>query len=153
MIYQWKPEARIKIDAQAAGAEMERLRVIHNGRLEAAMLVDAARNEENPLHDHFEWDDTKAAEAHRSEQARYLIRSIVVQVDSQISAEPVRAFVSVKRDEDRSFTSFAHALSDAELRAQVLADAMRELVAWRKRHAELTELANIFALVDQAQEA
>ncbi|MEE2741122.1 MAG: hypothetical protein VYA35_07085, partial [Pseudomonadota bacterium] len=66
---------------------------------------------------------------------------------------PVRAFVSVKRDGDRSYTSVQHALSDSDLRAQVLASAWAELEAWRRRHAELIELAKVFAVIDQARPA
>ena len=154
MIYQWKSGSHVSIDAQAAGEEMEKLRTLYNGRLETQMVVEAARDEHSPLHDHFEWDDTKAASAYRNDQAAYLIRCITVEVDNGLGlASPVRAFVSVKRDEDRSYTSVQHALSDSELRAQVLASAWAELEAWRKRHAELIELAKVFAVIDQARPA
>ena len=83
-----------------------------------------------------------------------MILTIIVQVERP-NREPVvtRGFVSVRRDDDRSYTSVAHALSDEELRAQVIADAWRELVAWRQRHAELIEFARIFAEIDQARAA
>ncbi len=154
MIYQWKSGSHIGIDAQAAGEEMEKLRTLYNGRLEPQMVVDAAKDESSPLHDHFEWNDTKAAAAYRNGQAGHLIRCITVEIDNGSGeVAPVRAFVSVKRDEDRSYTSVQHALSDSELRAQVLASAWAELEAWRRRHAELIELAKVFAVIDQARGA
>ena len=94
-----------------------------------------------------------AAEQHRLAQAGYMIRSLVVTVEQVERPSPVRAFVSVQRDHDRSYTSVKHALSDAELRAQVVAAAWAELVAWRKRHAELVELAAIFGMIDQARDS
>lgn len=150
MIYNWKPRAQIKIDAQAAGAELENIRLAHNGRLETGDVVSAARDKASVLHDHFEWDDVAAAEKFRLEQAGYLIRSIEVIVEEGDVANPIRAFVSVTRDSDRSYTSIQHAMSDDELRQQVIAQAWSELEAWRQRHAELIEFAAIFSVVDQA---
>lgn len=149
MIYQWKPGAHVHIDAQAAGEEMEKLRVLYNGRLETHMVLEAAKDKASALHDHFEWDDGIAATAYRNEQAGHLIRCITVEIEKPDgSAAPVRAFVSVKRDEDRSYTSVQHALTDADLRLQVIAQAWHELAAWRKRHAELIEFGSIFAAID-----
>lgn len=154
MVYQWKPEARAKVEAQVAGEELERIRTWNNGRLEAAAVVEASRDPGAPLHDEFEWSDRKAARAYRTEQAKYLIRSITVLAERpNAPPAPVRAFVSVKRDEDRSYTSIGHALSDDELRAQVVTQAWRELEAWRRRYAELVDFANVFAVVDQARAA
>ncbi len=153
MIYRWKAGSRIMIDAQSAGEEMERLRVRQNGRLETGDVLEAARPPESPLHPHFDWNDTIAAERWRMEQAGHLIQCITVSIEKPDGAAvPVRAFVSVKRDHDRSYTSIAHALSDEDLRRQVLGAALRELVAWRARHTELTELAQLFGLVDKLSE-
>lgn len=133
---------------------MERIRIRNNGRLEGIDVVEASRPKTAPLHSAFEWDDAKAAEAYRVDQAAHMIRHIDVVVERADGENaPVRAFVSVKRDEDRSYTSVQHALSDAELRAQVLASAWAELEAWRRRHAELIELAKVFAIIDQARGA
>lgn len=154
MVYQWKPGSVHRVNAQVAGEELERIRVHQNGRLEAADVVRESRDPWAPLHGEFEWNDGKAAESYRNEQARGLIRHIAVQMPKPDGSEgAVRAFVSVVRDTDRSFTSTAHALSDAELRRQVLDQAWRELEAWRNRHAELVELAEIFATIDQARPA
>ena len=53
------------------------------GRLTPDAVVNAARDSENPLHPHFEWDDTKAAEAHRRNQARTLIKTVTLSVQYQ----------------------------------------------------------------------
>lgn len=154
MVYQWTSGAHCSVPAQTAGEEMERIRVRQNGRLEAADVVRESRDPAAPLHPEFEWDDDKAADAYRVEQAKYLIRHIAVEMQTRQGDDtPVRAFVSVVRDSDRSYTSTAHALSDVELRQQVLASAWRELESWRNRHAELTELAEVFATIDQARAA
>lgn len=154
MIYQWKGGSHLLIDAQAAGEELERIRVRQNGRIESEDVVREARDEASPLHPAFDWNDATAAEKYRVEQAKYLIRSIEIVIDKSGEEQiPIRAFVSVKRDEDRSYTSTIHALADPELRAQVVQQAFNELEAWRKRHAELTEFARVFAEIDQARGA
>lgn len=154
MVYQWKHGSRIDLDPQAAGEELERIRTWNNGRLEPLNVVEASRDAGAPLHTAFEWDDGKAAQSWRLEQARYVIRSVEVIVPKHSGGEaPIRAFVSVERDADRSYTSVHHALSDKELRVQVLRQAWADLEAWRQRNAELVEFAEIFAMIDQARDA
>lgn len=150
MIYRWKSGSHApKIDAQVAGEELERIRVRNNGRLDNGDVVREARDKASPIHSAFEWNDKKAAEAYRLDQAGDLIRSIdVVMTEPDGPKKQLRAFVSVKRDEDRSYTSIGHAMSDEELRAQVVAQAWAELDAWRKRYAELVELAKVFAVIE-----
>lgn len=153
--YGWRPGSRVKIDADKAGREMEDVRRQNGGALTPAALLERARSANAATHDHFEWDDKVAAEEHRLAQAGDLIRAITVDISrSNVEeAKPIRAFVSVEREGARSYTSTAHALSDEELRRQVLDRAWRDLEAWRERHAELTEFAKIFSAIDQARAA
>lgn len=44
------------------------------GRITPALIVEVARDPESPLHQCFEWDDSIAAERHRLDQARRLLR-------------------------------------------------------------------------------
>jgi len=57
-----------------------------SGRLDPNTVVRAARPRNHPLHEYFEWDDSKAAHSHRLAQARALIREVqvVVRTDAQI---------------------------------------------------------------------
>lgn len=66
-----------------------------NGDLTPALVVDAARDEDHPLHDRFDWDDSDAAEKWRINQAAHLIRS--VKVTREIAPDRVihvRAFIA-----------------------------------------------------------
>lgn len=148
--YFWKPQAGIPVDAQVAGEELERIRVSRNGRLTQDDVVQEAKAKDSPLHPAFEWNDKKAAHQYRLTQAGYMIRMITVSVDTGDGSEkePIRAFVNVKRDEDRSYTSVVHAMSDADLRAQVIAQAWKELEDWKKRHHELVEFARLFTVIE-----
>lgn len=152
--YAWRPGSRISIDPNKAGRELARIEKAE-GSLTAEVVLERAKSANSSLHDHFEWDDSRAAEQHRLTQAGELIRSITVDVSrSNLEpAKPVRAFVNVREEEQRHYVGTARAMSDKELRQQVLARAYAELEAFRRRYAELTELSAIFAAIDQAQPA
>lgn len=153
-VYAWKSHAAIPVDAEIAGKALESLRVRNNGRLSQHAIVEAARPADAPLHPAFEWNDHEAAELYRRQQAGYMLRMIVVQAPEQPpDAPPVRAFINIDEGEgERYYTSTAAALSDADLRARVLANAWHELRAWRDRYQEIEELAEVFAKVEEVGE-
>lgn len=151
--YAWRPGSRVSLDADKAGRELENIRNTHGGELHAPDVLERARSANSSLHAHFEWDDGRAAEAHRLSQAGELIRSITVDI-SRSNVEPakqVRAFVSVARETGRSYTSTLHAMGDKDLRRQVLEAAWRELLAVRQKYEGLEELARVFAAIDEAR--
>lgn len=81
-----------KIDPESAAAELSRIRTIH-GALTPAVIVEEAEVESSPIHPHFEWDDTKAAAAHRQQQASQLCRAIIVIEDKK---QPYQMLTHVK---------------------------------------------------------
>jgi hypothetical protein len=50
------------------------------GKLEPDQIINEAVKEDSPLHYYFEWDDEKAGQAHRLDQARELIRRVKIVV-------------------------------------------------------------------------
>lgn len=80
------------VPAEVAGKELDRITAKH-GVLIPKDVVDEARPDEAPLHPVFEWNDSVAAEEWRKEQARSLIREIVVIVDEK---PPINQFVSIQ---------------------------------------------------------
>jgi hypothetical protein len=62
--------------------EQSELTKIYNrdGAITTSAVLTEARDPENPLHKHFEWDDSEAAEQHRLAQARNLIKRVRVLV-------------------------------------------------------------------------
>ena len=152
--YSWRPGSRVTISAQAAGKEMAAIEKTE-GRLEPELVLERARSGNSALHGHFEWDDSVAAEQHRLGQAGELIRAIVVDI-SRSNVEPpkpTRAFVSVEKPTGRSYVSTTTAMSDATMRRQVLERAWGELLAVRRKYADLRELAAVFAAIDRDRPA
>ena len=152
--YLWRSGSRIALDAQKAGKELARIER-SSGILTPELVLERAALTTNPLHTHFEWDDSKAGHAYRLTQAGELIRSITVETSRSnvLPSQPVRAFVNVEEAGSRHYTGTARAMGSKELRAQVLAKAWRDLEAWRQRYAELSELSRIFEAIDQARDA
>lgn len=64
------------IDVSVAVRETIKALEDADGRITPEAVIEAARDEGSPLHQQFEWDDSKAAHGYRLEQARTLIRSV-----------------------------------------------------------------------------
>lgn len=60
--------------------EIERIRVMHGGILQAEDVLEEAKNPASPLHPMFEWDNAAAAHQYRLDQARALIREVRVEM-------------------------------------------------------------------------
>lgn len=152
MVYAWKQPGRISVPADVAGAELNRIRAEQGRFFTPAAVVHASRPEDAPLHPAFEWNDAKAAQAHRETQAKEIIRSIVVVPADQSDAEPVRAFVSVQlEDEGHRYTTTTHALAVADLREQVLAQALRDMQAFQRRYGQFLDLSGVREAFDRAR--
>ena len=132
---------------------LEAIRVANEGILRAQDVVDAARAEESPLHDWFEWDDSVAAENHRRQQARELIR-VYVKVEKRDTPE-TRAYVSLESDRRSpggGYRSVSDVFTNPERRAELLTQALREASLWRTKYKALEELAGVFDAIEAAQQ-
>lgn len=155
--FKWAEGARVPIDAQVAGERLEQLESVAGGPVTPKQVVDDARPEDAPLHPVFEWDNGKAAELYREEQARHVIRSVRIVVQQETEEQPakaVRAFVNVVDGSGRQgYMPTIKALSDNDLREQVLRNAWGEIQSWRERYRELQELTGIHKAIDDVQQS
>lgn len=133
-------------DAQVIGEALEAIADQNDGHVTPAAVVAAARAKGSPLHQFFEWDNRKAADAWRLDQARSLIR--VVAVEPTPDAEPVRAFLSVNTGKTH-YHHVREVLTSRDLQLRVLQQAERDLDAWQKRYASLEDVCE---LVTRARE-
>ncbi|MCW5615843.1 MAG: hypothetical protein KIT32_12040 [Rhodocyclaceae bacterium] len=153
-MYKWKDGARFaekKISAQAVGERLEELRAESGGFIRPEDVVEDARSPNSALHNAFEWDDSAAAEQYRLGQARTLIRSVAVKIETGEQVKTYRAFVNVRQEDSAKYTSTVSALSDEETRRQLLTKAWNDLQAWRKKYAELRELAGVVSMLDEVE--
>ncbi len=118
------------------------------GTITPERVVEAARDPKSPLHSRFCWDDTEAAHQWRLQQARQLIRVCVSVLPGTTVNE--RVFVSLARDaykEGGGYRVTAEVLSDAELREEMLAEALKELDIFKQKYSRLSELSEIFSAI------
>ncbi len=150
MAYKWTPGSRLSGDADTVGEQLEKIRKVHHERLEAVDVVNAASDDrESALGQLFEWNLKKAARKHWVEQARYIIRSIVVVMTDPQFDRPIRAFVQIEKDDASYYTSIAHVMSKADMREQLLERVLKEMQEWAKRYADFKELAGVFEAIDK----
>ena len=153
MAYAWKKRVAgyaAKVAADEAAAELIRIKT-DRGQLRPADVVDESRPDEAPLHPVFEWDDHVAAEAHRCEQARHLIRSVVITGDDGQPGD-VRAFVSIDCDGPPEYVQVEEARDDEEMRGQVLDKALTALRAWSRTYGSLKEFMALTTIIEQTIE-
>jgi hypothetical protein len=155
-IYEKRAGFRLKVNAQDAGEELQRISEKHGGAT-PQNIVDESREEGAVLHPEFEWCDEIAAEAHRRTQASTIVRAVVV---IEPDMPKTRAFESVSvnvLDDDakpeQKYYSREHVMSHAEARAELIGQAIKEAVSLRQRYRDLSELAEVFAAIDKAAEA
>jgi hypothetical protein len=153
LIYQFREGSRFPGKPQAAGEELERIADIHGGKVIPGDVRDESRPEDAVLHRFFTWDDWTAAELHREEEARRLIRSIVriEHVPGEPEPRPLIAYVHVRTPEgEPCYMSTATVMSDEQLRAQAFADALSQLNGWRNRYGHIHELQGVFEAINLA---
>lgn len=158
-MYKWKRGSVHNVDAEVAGEALKRMADKH-GRLTPRLVVDESRPKKAPLHDEFEWNDSVAAEMYRENQARYVMRTITVDIVGREEKPPIRMFVNILPEPEtetdvepeRCYVQTVEALQRPDWRQQVLERALKELEAWRQRYEDLEELAVVFASMDVVKE-
>jgi hypothetical protein len=140
-------------------AALESLINRNNGRIGPRTLLEDARDPNSPFHSKFEWDDEVAGEQYRLAQASHFLREwkgVVMRVSSEsksIVVEVGRALQSPASDRSkggRSYQSIETIMADPVKRDDLILTVLNELRAYRKRYAQLIELANVWHEIDAA---
>jgi hypothetical protein len=138
--------------------ELNRIAKANEGELTPEAVLESARSEKSPLHSHFTWDDTEAAEKLRLIEAQLLIRMVRVKVEMPGREQPVavRAFVNVKPADVNSdseaykvYVPLGRALESDNYREQMLANAASDLASFKRKYAVLKELSEVFEAADK----
>lgn len=104
------------------------------GVLTVDAVLEEAQDENSPLHRHFEWDDTVAADAHRRYQARILIQRCRITI---ASPEPIniRTFVSLPTDRENGggYRLTTTVMDDERMREELMHDIRLTIARWTKK--------------------
>ena len=152
--YAWVKGSKVKgVSAAVAGAEIDRLLSKHHDQLSAKKVLEEARPITSPIHKAFDWNDHTAADQHRLEQARHLLRSVtVIIIPSNNVPYEVRVTTALKDAEDPKgslYGATVHILSDPGKRKLALQQAYSELLSFRRKYEHLQELRTIFEAIDK----
>lgn len=146
MVYEWKTASYIKTDANIAGKQCEELEKTVG--LTPKNLLDANRDENAPLHNEFEWNDSVAAEKYRERQAQHIIACLCVRAETTNGekSEPVRAFL--KTAPGSEYQPLEVILQSADSHSAMLAMALKELKAFQRKYKALAELKPLFDVLE-----
>ena len=121
------------------------------GKITPKAVVDEARDKSSPLHDYFDWDVSTASEKYWLYQARTLINHITVVVNYETGDEQ-KAFFNVREEMEDAKTVYVNierALSDRDMRGQILQNALAELQYWKQKYKEYSEFRGIVNAIDK----
>lgn len=120
------------------------------GLLRPDEVVREASDPESPLHPYFTWDDSEAAEKHRRNEARDLIRSVEVLILTESRTVKAVGYVRDPRlpADEQGYISVAKLRTDTELaRESLIEEFQRAGAALARAH----RLAFAFQLDDEVK--
>lgn len=150
--YEWN-HYKYPVNAQVAGEYLEGLDKKHNG-VTAEIILDESRDKKAVLHPCFEWDNKKAAEQYRLQQARNLMSNLVqVEIIEEKSKKAtntcVRAFVSIEPHNNKAvYRPISLAMSNEDTRKVVIANAYKELLMFKGKYEKFIEFKSIIEAID-----
>lgn len=171
--YSYREGYSFKVPAQIVGETFER--IIDSGvQLTAQSFLDESRPEESPTHALFEWDDSIAAEKYRLHQSKNVILQIecvetsieTSETDSEVEVVERsehqedgqhyrHAYVNVNQKRPGQMGNYVPvqtALSNDEMRIQVLRNAISALRSIERRVNYLEELAEVCKIIRDLDE-
>lgn len=132
-------------------AELHKIAARYDGALLPEVVVSAASNEKSPLHSCFTWDDGIAADQYRLWQARQLIRVSIQIVPGTDKMERIWVSLTPDRQLDGGYRSLISVMSDKNLRAQLLLDALDDMDCFQAKYQRLKELAAVFSAMKRVR--
>jgi len=149
----WTRKPKNAPDANVANKFIERIKEKRGGITPQLLMIESKRKK-SPLHNCFEWDDSKAAEEFRIVQAREILRFLVVEIESDDEQEEprtVRAYIapsSVGKEENTSYLTIEDVCKDDELSAAYLRQLHRELRIISNKIRNFDEFSDVVKAID-----
>lgn len=137
----WKFNNLYKADAEKVSKEIESI-----SNVTPSSILEYARNENSELHKCFEWDDTVAAEKYRLQQARNIVCNLVYQEEKK--EEPTKLRVFYNQSSTNTYQPTRVLVRNEDSYKELLMQAKSELRAFKNKYKMLTELEDIFNLID-----
>jgi len=153
-VIQWRQGYRAYTDVTKVHAELEKIRKEH-GDINIPAVVEKAKAKRNPMHKEvYTEDDEGAAHKWRMERARRMVSAVQIIHQKAPDAPATRAYsVVTKPSEDdeppkRVYQSTEEALRDPVQRDEILGNAIRDALTYRRKYQALQELSQVFTAMD-----
>jgi hypothetical protein len=116
-----------------------------HGFIEPADVVAAARPRNSILHDEFEWDSEKAAEAHRINTAARLIRFVRLEIVINEKSISSVAYVSDphRPSKSRRYIDLTVVAANTAMKQEILMNELTRIVAQIKRAQEVAAVLGL----------
>ena len=163
MKVKWKTGSRFQSTPGAAYNFFERIREENGGDLDWKKAEAAARLKGCAIHNDLEWSDKRCGTLYRIGQMKSMVRKLEY-IPANMET-PVRVYESVRvevvSDESRKpsspvvtrvYQKTEDILADPANRADLLGQAVRDALSFRRRYAALSELATLIELIDETVE-
>lgn len=112
------------------------------------ILAQIKNNPGHPIFNYITWDKDKAAYQYQIQQVRNIVNHLILEI-REIPVEPgVRAFVSIKSDDQVQYMNVETVLSDTVLRNQIIRRATTELRNWMARYSQYTEFQHLIKSIN-----
>ena len=148
--YKYRVNGLVKASAEITGKVCKDL-IDSDGAVTPARLVEVSKPKNAPLHGEFEWNNTIAAQKYREEQARQIIKNIVIIEVDEKEEEPKQAKCWVNSDrafvptDERlhKYVTIDTALNNESWKDNLLKAAKRDMTSFIVKYKRLTELNKI----------
>lgn len=139
--YGWKRSWDAKgLTASVAVKTLEKVKEKY-GELTPENLVEHSQNPKSYLHPLFEWDDNKAAHAHRLQQARLIINNVEITIISNGESKNIGAYEIVRTESDSGYKNIeTFTRSDVEYVKESTLKAMQQLSSKMKAYREFDSI-------------
>jgi hypothetical protein len=144
--------SRKEIDAEISRIYNE------NGSITPDLVIKAAENPNNVLHHLFEWDDSKAGNAYRVDQARQIITSVKINIVTESRTISAVSYVRDPRlpNDQQGYISVAKLKTDKDLAKDSIRYEFQRAYAHlhrAKTHAEILGMEDqVSALLNTLEE-
>ena len=145
--YQWTNKSyEAKVPASVFGQWLEKL-----PDKNPETIVRHAQASKSPAHRLFTWSDSDAAREFRLIQARLLLGSFVIETVIVTKGHKTKTILApyVSRSSPGHYEVTTVAIGVSKKRQFMLNAALRQLNRCRRRYAALSELAVVFAAIDE----
>lgn len=130
--------------------ELRNIAAANHGILRPKDVVNAAKEPNSILHEHFNWDDSDAAHQYRLWQARQLIRVSVDYIQCNGQETAIRTFVSLTPDRKAGggYREIVAVAQNPDWYSQMLVDAQRDMDTFRRRYKHIKEVTPVIVAMN-----